>query len=402
VGRLYLIFIVLLAIANYSANAQELPEEELQVNISSYFDNFNVNVVYPDISVKKSLSETTGINGRFLVDVMSCASMRSIFKNVYSTQHVKTYNNDIDAYTSATKNLNGGGDNDPDDYRLEGTFGITHILGDWTLSLTNIYSYEKDYTSNTLIGKVSMPFAKKNTIVDVGLIRSWDKISPQVKHWTADKDVISCDVSITQILGKNLLSQLNLSYSNAQGFLAEPYQVVKIFDFQHEDPAYSRTVQYYEPISPEHRNRVAAGLRTIYGLSEVSSITMGYRIYRDDWEIMSHTLSALYQRSFSDDKIIMGLGFRYYTQSSAYFYKKHYDTVYSYMTVDSKMKEMYTNDIHFNINVAGDKMPLIDNEDINFISSIRFYWRHTDSPDWHSGLYDLYAYMFSIGFKYSI
>ena len=76
--KLYIIFIVLLVIANYSANAQELPEEELQVNISSYFDNFNVNVVYPDVSVKKSLSETTGINGRFLVDVMSCASMKSI------------------------------------------------------------------------------------------------------------------------------------------------------------------------------------------------------------------------------------------------------------------------------------------------------------------------------------
>ena len=42
---------------------------------------------------------------------------------------------------------------------------------------------------------------------------------------------------------------------------------------------------------------------------------------------------------------------------------------------------------------------MINNEDIDFYARFRFFWRHADDPDWHSGYKNLYAYITSIGFK---
>jgi len=59
-----------------STIAQELPSDEIQVNLSSYFDNFNVQIVYPNIAYTRKVSEKTSMTGRYLIDVVSAASIR--------------------------------------------------------------------------------------------------------------------------------------------------------------------------------------------------------------------------------------------------------------------------------------------------------------------------------------
>ena len=39
--------------------AQDLPADEVQVNVSGYFDSFNVSVVYPNLSFTRRVSEST-------------------------------------------------------------------------------------------------------------------------------------------------------------------------------------------------------------------------------------------------------------------------------------------------------------------------------------------------------
>lgn len=388
------------------ANAQELAPDEVQINFNSYFDNARVSIVYPDVYVNKSLGEKTTINGRYLVDVISSASMRSHFDRVYSTQASKV---GIDAYTSASKRTNGGGDDTPDEMRHEFSFGINHIFGDFTVSLNNIYSTEHDYTSETIAASISMPFAKKNTIVNLGLVRSFDKSSPETRSWTADKDVWSVNMSLSQIVSLDFIAQAELFYSNLSGFLSDPYQVVKVLDTT------NMKLAMYEPVSPDTRNRYAVGLKGLYRVSENSSAELGYRYYTDDWSINSHTINAKYNRMMSDDKIVMSVGYRFYTQSAADFYKPTYyagvdasTTVVggneivttNYMTVDTKLDKLNTNEVSMRWTFNGELVPMIRNEKMELSTQFQYFIRTSEHPDWHSGYKTLYAYLFSIGFRY--
>ena len=123
--------------------SQDLSTDELQVALNSYFDNFNVKIVYPSISLSKKISDSTAVNVRYLVDVISAASMKSHFE--------------IDGVTSATSKEDGGGDNVPDEVRHELGLGFTDVPGGGlikggTLSLNSLYSGEHDYASMTVDG----------------------------------------------------------------------------------------------------------------------------------------------------------------------------------------------------------------------------------------------------------
>ncbi len=375
--------------------AAELPEDEIQMNMNGYFDNFGVKIVYPDLSVRKSISATTSINGRYLIDIITAASTRSQFNNVYSYQNVES---GIDAFTSATRKDtalgHGGGDDFPDETRHEVAFGITQLIGETTVSINNIFSTENDYDSKTIAASVSIPFAKKNTIVNAGIVKSWDRSFPQTRAWTAGKDVLSLSLGMSQIFSVKFLAQAEVFYSNMSGFLPDPYQVVTVANFD------SNSLAYFEPRYPDDRKRYAAGMRGIYKTGEPSSLQLGYRYYGDSWDINSHTLSGLFQYSFYEDDLILGLGIRYYTQAAASFFKENYTAEEEYMAVDPKLKEMYSSEFQLNATINGGIIPLINNEDIKLSTRVHFFHRYTDAPDWHSRNTDLRAFIFSLGFRY--
>ena len=91
--------------------SQDVPEDELDVRINTYFDNFRVNVFYPEITISKKIGENTSISGRYLTDIISAASMKANFQ--------------YDGLTTATPKKIGGGDNTPDEWRHDLGTGIT-------------------------------------------------------------------------------------------------------------------------------------------------------------------------------------------------------------------------------------------------------------------------------------
>ncbi|MBI5323674.1 MAG: DUF3570 domain-containing protein [Ignavibacteriae bacterium] len=373
------------------SNAQQLPEDEIQVDFNGYFDNFGVEIIYPEISFSKSISENTSINGRVLVDVITTASMKSHFDSVYSFVNTKQ---GIDALTSASKRTQGGSDNEPDELRGEFGAGIVQLIGDVSISLTNLYSIEHDYSSETIAGSVSIPLAKKNTTIQLGIVSSWDRIFPQTRTWTEKKSVISSTLSLTQIFSTDFLAQFELFYSNLNGFLSDPYQVITVVNY---DSSY---LQKFENIYPDYRNRAAAGLRTIIRLNEISSLQLGYRYYADDWDIRSHTISASYQHLLLEEKLLLSAGIRTYFQNRATFFKPEYQKREDFMSVDPKLNGMVSNEIEFKLNVNGSLIPIIENEKLELNGRFNFYVRKTDTPDWHSRYDILYAYLMSVGFRF--
>lgn len=371
--------------------SQDLPEDAVDFDFNGYFDNFGVNVIYPSISVSKQVSQTTSINARYLSDVITAASMKSHFDKVYSTENQKF---GLDALASASKRTQGGPDNKPDEWRSEFGFGVTHLFGDITLSLNNLYSIEHDYSSESVTGSLEIPFAKKNTVLNIGFVNSWDRIYPQTRFWTAKKDVFSGNVGLSQIFSTHFITQLDLSYSYLNGFLDDPYEIVTVQNYK--NPFYA----LYEPITPDKRTRLAAGLRGIYRLGENNSITLGYRYYKDDWGIKSNTLSGLYQHEFYDDKLLLGASIRTYFQTKADFFKAVYDSVEQYMVVDSKLNGLISEEFELKCNINGSLISFINNDKIELKCVLDYYVRTTDSPDWFSRMKTLYAYIVTVGFRY--
>ncbi|MBS1493655.1 MAG: DUF3570 domain-containing protein [Bacteroidetes bacterium] len=359
--------------------AQQPTEDELQVNMNSYFDNFRLIVIYPSISITKNLDSKTSVNASYLVDAISSATMQMLFR--------------VDGVTSATKTTTGGGDNTPDELRHQLNLGLTRDVFGATVSVDGMYSTEHDYSSKTFAANLIMPFAKKNTIFQIGYAGNWDKVFPQTRTWTKDRNTTTINLGVTQILSKKIISQLDFSYINVNGYMLDGYQVVRILD--------GSTLRTLEPIEPDVRVRKAAGLRMNFGVTKLSTLLLGYRYYWDTWDIKSHTFDIEYKTHVSNYTNI-SLGFRQYFQTKAYFFKPEYAAPEELMTVDGKLNSGNTNQLSLDLEVKGNKsldLPFLNNEKVSLISSIGFYHRHTDSPDWATRLSEMYAYLFSIGFK---
>jgi len=86
--------------------AQLLPSNETQVNFSGYLDNFNVSVLYPSIAITKRISSTTSITGRYLVDMITAASIKK--GNSKSTSSNIALSK-VDAVTAASGRTSTGG-----------------------------------------------------------------------------------------------------------------------------------------------------------------------------------------------------------------------------------------------------------------------------------------------------
>jgi hypothetical protein len=382
--KLILLFIIFYLYSSLEF-AQLLPANETQVNLSGYFDSFNVTVLYPSISLTKRVSESTSITGRYLVDMITAASIKS--------------NNPapkVDVVTSAS-GKSGGQSILPtfDDVRNEFNVGFAHLLGSGILTADGIYSKESDYSSVTAIANFTQYFAENNTSLQFGIVRSWDKVFPKTKDWKKDKNVTTLNANFTQILSKNLILQLLSTYTNNNGLLSDNYQLVPI-------PVAGKD-SLFDPINPDLRIRRAAAFSLKYRLTDQSSMQVGYRYYWDSWDVTSSTYSASYERYLSKH-VILNVGWRGNFQTQAFFFKPNYLVPEQFMTTDIKLDAGYSNELQFDlILTGGDRqsyLPFMKDERVQYLINLNFYLRHTETPYWFNNLNNLFATNINIGIRY--
>jgi hypothetical protein len=378
---LFFLFFLSLYTIDY---AQLLPSNETQVNFSSYFDDFSVSVLYPSIAMTKRVSESTSITGRYLVDMITAASIRS---------HNPAPK--VDVVTSASGKTNGNQAPVFDEVRNEFNLGFAHVLGSSIFSADGIYSTESDYTSSTLIGNFVQYFAENNTSIELGVVRSWDKVFPKTKDWKKNKNVITFNANFSQIISKSLILQVLSSYTNNNGLLSDNYQLVPI-TIDGKD-------SLFDPIHPDLRIRRAAALSLKYRLTDKSSLQLGYRYYSDSWDINANTYSADYERYLSKH-VILGLGWRTNFQTQAFFFKPKYEVPEQYMTSDIKLDAGYSNELKLNLILTGgdrqDYLPFLKDDRVQYIFNLNFYLRHTNSPYQFNNMTSLFASNINIGIRY--
>jgi hypothetical protein len=268
----------------------------------------------------------------------------------------------VDAITSASAG-SGAADATPfTEHRYEAGAGYVHELDGphaipWIdklrLGADAKYSTESDYWSFYGGGRIEADVAQQNATLAIGGGISADRVGnnagnnpmvgptlvcdnarPDVKAGDCPLDTYSLTASASQIVSKDAVVALSYDLAKLEGFQSNPY----------------RTVVTNTSLVPERhpnerlRQSVAISGRLFLPRTRTTLIA-AYRFYWDDWDIHAHTpeLRLVQQVGLDADAT---LGYRYYRQSAAYFYRTRYGdpTMTDYLTDDPKMSA-FTGDV---------------------------------------------------------
>jgi hypothetical protein len=226
-------------------------------------------------------------------------------------------------------------------------------------------SNEYDYLHLGANVKLSRDFNNRNTTVSLGLAYSADEFDPvggapmpltpmlnvddlSNRMGAQDKDILDVVFGVSQVINRNLVVQMNYSYSAADGYLNDPYKIVSLVDPVTGDPIARPQVPGIDGPSHEYRFESRPDERTkhsFYGQAKYymkgKVLDASYRYMTDDWDINSHTIDLRYRWPIGDRSYIEP-HVRYYTQSHADFYRTSLDgsaALPTYASADYRLGE---------------------------------------------------------------
>ena len=185
---------------------------------------------------------------------------------------------------------------------------LTRYFQQGSITAGTSYSSESDYISRSCSLQGSLSTEDKNTTFTLGGSFNNDTIElnkPNVvasKQQLADekKRVVAGLFGVTKVLTKKDIVQVNLGYSNGNGYYTDPYK----------DP----------DNRPRDRNSFTALGRWNHHFDGTDGTArLSYRYYSDTFGIRAHTLEAEYVQPLNHGWTLTPL-LRLYTQSEANFY----------------------------------------------------------------------------------
>jgi len=196
----------------------------------------------------------------------------------------------------------------------------SYFADEYNASVNVGRSLEDDYESNFVSLNYSRYANDKNTTFLAGISRDADEVwtsttpdnpffEPPVFRNRYKSDVT---LGISQLLDANSQMQVNLTYSRATGFLADPYKSVHVTT----NPPF---VSEDDTRPNERRVITLAGRYARYFPGADGALHAEYRINSDTWSAESHTLELKWSQGLGSGWIIAP-GLRYYSQQNAFFY----------------------------------------------------------------------------------
>ena len=214
----------------------------------------------------------------------------------------------------------------------------------YTVSTGLGFSKEYDYIHLGANASLARDFNQRNTTLSAGVAFSTDDIDPvggkpQALSMMGDvgdlsnrggsdsKDILDLLVGVTQVINRTTIVRFNYSYSDASGYLSDPYKILSVVDPLTGDtllriPAPGTTgptgVYRFES-RPDTRSKQAfyAELKKYFG---GKVLDVSWRFMSDDWGIDSQTLEGRLRWPVGVSSFIEPHA-RYYTQGAADFYR---------------------------------------------------------------------------------
>lgn len=203
-------------------------------------------------------------------------------------------------------------------------------------------SDEYDYTHTGINASFARDFNSRNTTFSVGMALANDTVSPiggppipmspmlevgnHANKRTVDetKDVVDFLLGLTQVINRQSLVQFNLSLSQSEGYLTDPFKLLSVVDpvtgLVVPGPQDSGLNLYLHESRPQTRDK-----ESLYGLYKRdlngNVFDISYRYMTDDWEIDSHTVDLHYRFNFGNRRSWLQPHLRFYSQTAAVFYR---------------------------------------------------------------------------------
>lgn len=237
---------------------------------------------------------------------------------------------------------------------IDDTFRDTRVAlnANWQQPLGRLYQFnigasaskEFDYTHVGVSAKIARDFNQRNTTISAGVAFAQDSLDPEGgtpipltpmldvgdlsnRTGSESKDVVDIVLGVTQVLSRNLITQVNYSFSDSSGYLTDPYKILSVVDGTTGDTVPRTPPPGVEGPSHEFLFESRPDSRTkhsLYGQMKYymngKVLDASYRYMTDDWDIDSHTVDLRYRWPIGAASYLEP-HLRFYTQTEAEFYR---------------------------------------------------------------------------------
>jgi hypothetical protein len=232
----------------------------------------------------------------------------------------------VDAITTASRPISGNAFQDFVKVRNELQGGLKRGGAE----VDYYVSDEADYLGQQLAASYARDVLDAQTNLSVGSSYGWDSIHPLADDngaAAASKTTLHGNAVLTRVISPNSMLRFGVEYNHVEGLQHNPYRDVyaggSIVPERH----------------PDRRERRDAFLKLNQYFANRSSLKLGYRFYNDDWGINSHEIESKLSQYLTRGAFA-SYEYRYYTQTSADFYRSTYVSptgVDGYLTGDYRM-----------------------------------------------------------------
>lgn len=320
------------------ASAQTAFETKVQL----YVDDDHTEVVSPVVSARADVDDDTAVTAGYVADVITSASIDVVTQASPTTIH---------------------------DTRHQVSMGASRKLGPWSAHLGYTFSTENDYRSHGLGAGVARTMLADDTTLSLDYALALNTVGrADDDNFARDLDVHDTTATWTQLWTPRLATQLTYELGYASGFQASPYRFVPVRDDVMD------VARFWVPeTDPETRWRHAAVVAANLHLGDHGAVQADYRVYRDTWDIVSHTIGARWYVDLTD-RVELRLRSRFYTQTEASFYQASYPALGRYMTIDRELSPMWSETV-------GGKLMIAVTDRLEAEAKLdAFYYRYADFP----------------------
>ncbi|HKU39111.1 MAG TPA: DUF3570 domain-containing protein [Polyangiales bacterium] len=269
-----------------------------------------------------------------------------------------------DIWTSASVDIRASASLPVTEQRDELQAGVSHEWTDVTLAGSYRYSVENDYVSHGAFANGTYDFAGNNASLTAAAYALFDTVGRAGgPAFSQPLRSVGGRLSFTQVLDAQMFVQFTYELTHLDGYQASPYRKVGLDGTGFGCVAASLCLDEHEP---SLRTRHAAAVQLRRALSEAFSAGASYRFIVDDWGLSSHT-AALEIGVMLGASSLLGLRYRFYTQSGVNFYQARYVSPSSegaYTTRDREQSPMHDQRIALDFE---QKVPLPDDSALSIV-----------------------------------
>ena len=245
----------------------------------------------------------------------------------------------VDAITTASRPISGNAFQDFVKVRNEFQGALTrgHAGVDYYLST------ESDYLGQQLGAHVDRDYNDQLNL-SLGSSFGWDAIKPVADDDTntgeSHKSTLHWNAVATEVMSPTTMMRVGLELNLVNGLQHNPYRHV-----------YAGGTNVAER-HPDSRQRRDAFFKLNHWMSNRSSVKLGYRLYSDDWGIVSHEADTKLSQYITRG-LYAQYQYRWYTQTAADFFRKEYLTtsgIDGYLSGDYRMGQLSSHLFGFEMN----------------------------------------------------